>query len=100
MPIGKNWSKANKSHIKENAPSKSGVYELKCFGELKYIGHANDIQRRLLEHLSEKDPNYYRFETAGWLSSSKKMEDKHLTRYERKHGSLPAWNNNDTRAKR
>jgi len=100
MPIAKNWSRANSTHIKNNAPTKSGVYELKSFGKLKYIGHASNIQRRLLEHLSERDPNYYRFEAAGFFSSSKKMEDKHLTRYERKNGSLPPWNDNDTRAKR
>ncbi|WP_455448217.1 DUF7508 domain-containing protein [Natrinema thermotolerans] len=100
MPISKNWSRANRSHIEENAPTKSGIYELRSFGDLMYIGHASNIQRRLLEHLSERDPNYYRFKTAGWLSSSKKMEDEHLTRYEEKNGSLPPWNDNDTRAKR
>lgn len=99
MPISKKWSTASKSHIQNNAPESKGIYELKCFGELVYVGRAKNIRRRLLEHLNNRDPNYYRFKKAGFLSSYKRMEDDHLTQYEEKHGSLPPWNANDTRAR-
>jgi len=97
MPISKRFSTASKGHIKNNAPTSSGIYELKCFGKLVYIGRASNLQRRLLEHLSERDPNGYRFKKTSFLQRPKSLEDKHLTRYEEKHGSLPPWNNNDTR---
>lgn len=100
MPIDKKWSKATTSHIRENAPTSKGIYELKSFGNLVYIGMGENIQRRLLQHLSERDPNYYRFKKAGFFTSEKSLEDKHLTAYEDKHGRLPSWNDNDTRSSR
>lgn len=92
MPISKPWSKMTKENIREKAPSKSGIYELKCFGSHVYTGKSKNIRKRLLEHLNEKDPNYFRFKKAGWLGSSGKMEEKHLRKYKKKHGKLPAWN--------
>lgn len=87
----------NQANIKGNVPEKSGVYELKNFGRFVYIGKAKNLKRRLLVHLNDKDPNYYRYETTSWLQSAKSLEDKHLTRYEDKYGRLPRWNSNDTR---
>lgn len=97
MPISKKWSKATESHIKRNAPGKKGVYELRSFGTLVYIGKASNLQRRLLEHLDKRSPNYYRFETAGLLSSIGKMEQKHLTKFGSSEGEMPRWNNRDPR---
>lgn len=98
MPIGKKWSKATASHIKKNVPEKGGVYELRSFGELVYIGKASNLRNRLLLHNRDRSPNYYRYTVArGWFTSPKDYEDKHLTQYERKHGKLPRWNKNDTR---
>lgn len=97
MPITKPYRTATREDVKSNAPTSSGVYELKSFGELKYIGRAKNLRRRILEHLSEKNPNKYRFKKTGFLQSAKSLEDTHLTRYEDKNGSLTDWNHNDTR---
>jgi hypothetical protein len=97
MPIGKKWSKATNRHISSNAPTKGGVYELKAFGNLVYIGKANNLQRRLLEHLDKRDPNYYRYETAGFLTSPSSMERDHLDAYGHTTAEMPSWNNRDPR---
>lgn len=99
MPIqNKRWSNATKDHITDTVPEKSGVYELRSFGNLVYIGKADNLRRRLLEHLNSKDPNKFRYETVtGFFSSAKSREDELLSRYEEKHGKLPPWNSNDTR---
>jgi len=97
MPVSKKWSQATRAHIKRNVPEKKGIYELKCFGELKYIGKAKNLQRRLLEHNSDRDPNYYRFKKAGWLTSHSRLEDKHFTQYGSTDEEIPPWNKNDTR---
>jgi excinuclease UvrABC nuclease subunit len=92
MPISKNWSRASIPHVKKHAPSKSGIYELKSFGELVYIGSSENIQHRLLEHLNSRDPNYYRFQTGDFLSSYKRMEREHYDRFVEKYGRSPRWN--------
>ncbi|MDM9627411.1 GIY-YIG nuclease family protein [Rhizobium sp. S152] len=94
MPIDKNWSKANPRHIKQNVPQSKGIYELKSFGKPVYVGSSNDLRRRLLEHLSERNGNVnrYRFKTLGFLSNRKKVERKHYDRHEEKYGKPPAWN--------
>lgn len=99
MPLGKRWSRATGSHVQSNVPEKGGIYELKSFGELVYIGKAKrDLRGRLMDHLRNRDPNYYRYEVvSGFFNSPKKEEDNHLTRFEQKHGQLPKWNNRDTR---
>lgn len=97
MPISKKWSKATKHRIQSNVPDSSGVYELKAFGELVYVGKASNLQNRLLEHLRSRDPNYYRYETAGFLQSPSKMEQNHLTTYGNSQQEMPPWNNRDPR---
>lgn len=97
MPINGRFAKATGENIKEQVPEKSGVYELKSFGNFVYIGKANNLQRRILEHNRKKDPNGFRYETAGLFKSAKSLEDKHLDRYEEKNGKLPPWNTADTR---
>jgi len=97
MPIKKNWSSATRDHIVQNVPSSKGVYELRSFGKQVYVGKASNLQRRLLEHLNERNPNKYRFKKVGLLRSAKSYEDTHLSRFEEIHGRLPAWNENDTR---
>lgn len=98
MPIGKKWSTATASHVKRNVPERGGVYELKSFGELVYIGKASNLRSRPLEHLRARNPNGYRFEVAsGLFTSPKRLENKHLDGYENRHGGLPQWNQRDTR---
>lgn len=92
MPISKKWSKMSDSKIQDKAPVKSGVYELKNFGKLVYIGKAASLQERLAEHNREKDPNYFRFKTAGLLASHHRMERKHLQQFKNQEGKLPNWN--------
>jgi len=92
MPISKPFTKATEAKVRNRVPQKSGVYELKSFGEIKYIGSSNNLQDRLLTHLSERNPNGFRFKTAGFLSSHTKMERKHYDRYVEKYGSSPDWN--------
>lgn len=98
MPLRRRWSPCDRPHIVENVPEKRGVYELKCFGELVYIGYSSNLQQRLLSHCRSKNPNYYRFKRARFFRSAKALEDKHLSKFEREHGRLPRWNKIDTRA--
>jgi hypothetical protein len=55
--------------IKSNTPNASGVYALYRENQWIYFGETNEIQRRLLEHLNEKDtlikhygPSFFLFE--------------------------------------
>lgn len=98
MPISKNWSRADAQHIKANAPTKGGVYELKAFGDLVYIGKASNLRRRLLEHLNQRNPNYYRFETAGFFQRPGRMERQHLEAYGSTESETPPWNQRVPRA--
>jgi excinuclease UvrABC nuclease subunit len=97
MPISKKWSKATERNVRTKVPNKKGVYELRSFGDLVYIGKAGDLQRRLLEHLTERDPNYYRYETGSLFSSPTRMEKKHLTQFGNSKTAMPSWNNRDPR---
>lgn len=97
MPIGKKWSRASTQHIKSYASTKGGVYELKAFGDLVYIGKASNLRHRLLEHLNERSPNYYRYETASFFQSPSRLENQHLTAYSASEAEMPAWNNRDPR---
>jgi len=98
MPIDGRFTNASVEKIKNRVPEKGGVYELKSFGDHVYIGKADNLQRRLLEHYRKKNPNGFRYKKAGFLQSPKKLEDKHLRKYIDRHGELPRWNSNDTRA--
>lgn len=98
MPISKNWSRASAQHIKSSAPTKGGVYELKAFGQLVYIGKASNLRRRLLRHLNDRNPNYYRFETAGFFQSPESMERSHLEAYGSTKSKTPPWNQRVPRA--
>jgi len=94
MPISKRPSTAVKRNIKKKVPEKPGVYELQSFGEVKYIGSSENLQRRLLEHLDNRNPNKYRYEVvSGFFSSHEKAERQHYDRHVEKHGSPPDWNN-------
>lgn len=98
MPIRKNWSRAKKQHIVQNVPEKGGVYELHAFGELVYIGKADrNLKGRLLDHVRSLSPNYYRYQTAGFLQRPSKMERQHLTRYGSTKQEMPSWNTRDPR---
>jgi predicted GIY-YIG superfamily endonuclease len=81
-----------KANIQKKAPRKSGVYELKNFGEHVYTGSASNIQERLMTHHGKRKPNYFRFQPVGFLGSPRKLERQHLTQYKSNNGKLPAWN--------
>ena len=102
MPIPKKWSKMKRTKIKRSAPTKGGVYELTSFGEDRalYIGSSDNLQRRLLEHLSQSKPNRFRYKTAGLLQNPESLEKRHFNKYEKKHGTTPPWNTQDLRTGR
>lgn len=82
----------NRENILNKTPEKPGVYQLKSFGKLVYIGSSKNIRSRLLTHYQERNPNAFRFKTAGLFRSHKKLEKRHLKKYKRKNGRLPDWN--------
>lgn len=103
MPIRKRWSRSKAKHIEKNVPTSAGVYELKCFGEVVYIGTSTNLRNRLLEHERERSPNKYRYKevSRGWFGLGNghvKTEDKLLSQFEKNHGRLPRWNKADTRS--
>lgn len=97
MPIKKNWSKATTRHVTANVPEKGGLYELRAFGELVYIGKAQNLRQRLLDHLNKRNPNYYRYKTAGFLQRPSSLEKQHLDRYGNTRAEMPPWNKRDPR---
>lgn len=98
MPIKKRWSRATKKQVVQTVPEKGGVYELKAFGELVYVGKAdNNLRSRLLDHVRRRNPNGFRFNTSGFFGSPSKMERKHLTAYGSTDSETPPWNNRDPR---
>lgn len=92
MPIPKKWSRASKQRIARDVPESSGVYELKAFGKLVYVGKASNLRSRLLTHLRDRNPNYYRYETVGFLGSPSRLEGKHLRAYGSTEEEMPPWN--------
>lgn len=102
MTIKKKWSKATKSKIKRKVPKKGGVYELTSFGKDKplYIGGTHNLKNRILEHNRKRNPNRYRYKTAGFLNlfpRPQSMEKKHFNKYENKYSEIPPWNTQDPR---
>lgn len=98
MPIHSPWRPASGDHVRLNVPNEAGVYELKSFGNLVYVGKADDLKAALLDHLDERSPNYYRVETPELLESVDDLYDRHLHRYEREHAELPTWNQSEETA--
>ncbi|MFC6975099.1 GIY-YIG nuclease family protein [Halomicroarcula sp. GCM10025709] len=97
MPIKKNWSRANSKHINANVPTK-GEFTSSKPSELVYIGKTSNLRRRLLEHLNERNPNYYRFKKAGFLQSPSGLESEHLEAYGTTQSETPSWNERFPRA--
>jgi excinuclease UvrABC nuclease subunit len=95
MPIQKKFSKATAENIKEKVPREKGIYELRNFGEVVCVGRSTDLRRRLLTHLKERNPNKYRYKTVGLSSSIRSVEHRHHQRHVEKHGSPPAWNDEE-----
>ncbi len=95
MPIHKEWRPASKDHVSLNVPSQSGIYELKSFGTLVYIGRADDLAAALSEALDRRTPNYYRYRTLDLLEDLAEIHANHLSHYEDEHGQLPAWNRSE-----
>ncbi|MFW5938651.1 MAG: DUF7508 domain-containing protein [Halanaeroarchaeum sp.] len=95
MPIHSPWRPASTDHVRLNVPHEPGVYELKSFGNLVYIGKADDLQEAVLDHLDDRSPNYYRVETPELLESADDLYERHLHRYEREHEGAPTWNESE-----
>jgi len=95
MPIHKEWHPATEDHVSLNAPSEAGVYELKSFGTLVYVGRAEDLSAAILSMLAERTPNYYRYRTLDLMEDLDEVYHEHRDRYEAEHGQLPAWNRSE-----
>lgn len=95
MPIAKRWSRATKSSILSKVPEKRGIYELKSFGEVVYVGRTNNLRRRLLSHLTDRNPNYYRYEDLGFDTDGESLEREHYERLVERLGRPPRWNDGD-----
>ncbi len=95
MPIHKEWRPASEDHVSLNVPSESGIYELKSFGTLVYVGRAEDLSAALSDTLEQRTPNYYRYRTLDLLEDLDEVYRAHLDRYEAEHGQLPAWNRSE-----
>lgn len=57
----------NDSYVRANAPNRSGVYGLYTQTQWFYVGESDDIQRRLLEHLSESGTCISRHAPTGFI---------------------------------
>jgi hypothetical protein len=95
MPIHKEWHPATEDHVSLNVPGEAGVYELKSFGTLVYVGRAEDLSAAMLDTLDERTPNYYRYRTLDLMEDLETVYRQHLDRYEDEHGQLPAWNRSE-----
>jgi len=95
MPIHNDWRPATEDHVSLNVPSEPGIYELKSFGTLVYVGAADDLAAALSETLERRTPNYYRYQTLDLMEDIDDLHDDHLRQYETDHGQLPAWNRSE-----
>lgn len=89
-----NRRRLNKTNIRDVAPDGSGVYEItNRAGDSLYVGQSNDVERRLLEHLRDKDVRgAYEFRTykPPRGHSAEKYEDK-LIRQKRPKKNRRPW---------
>lgn len=92
MPINGQWRRASADHVRLNVPNAPGVYELRSFGRLVYLGYAENLRAALLHHLGSRSATGYRYERPGLLSSAERLYAAHRDAYERRHGRLPPWN--------
>lgn len=92
MPLNAQWRKATRENVKQNVPESPGVYELRCFGKLVYVGSSKNLQKRLLDHVSRRNPNRYRYKTTWFFQSPKARERAHYDAYEDSNGKPPSWN--------
>ena len=95
MPIAKRWSRATKSNILSKVPEERGIYELKSFGEVVYVGRTKNLRRRLLSHLTDRNPNYYRYEELGFGADDEAIVGEHYERLVGRLGRPPQWNDGD-----
>jgi len=95
MSIHKEWRPASKDHVSLNVPSEPGIYELKSFGTLVYVGRADDLAAALSETLDRRTPNYYRYRTLDLMEDLDEVHEEHLSHYEAEHGQPPAWNRSE-----
>jgi hypothetical protein len=95
MPIHSEWRPATEDHVSLNVPGDPGIYELKSFGTLVYLGRAENLLAALSAALGERTPNYYRYRTLDLFEDPESVYRAHRDRYESEHGRLPAWNRTD-----
>jgi len=86
------------ANVKKYAPTSGGVYRLiNKSGEkyyVFYVGQSNDLERRLLEHLSSSEPDscikrhlrdydcYFRFIEVSSASERDRVEKEQINKYE------------------
>lgn len=92
MPLRARWRNATLEDVKERVPERAGVYELRCFGELVYIGSSKNLRRRLTRHVRDRCPNRYRYRTVWFWQNHVNRERAHYDAYVDAHGAPPAWN--------
>lgn len=100
--------------IRTSVPDAAGVYWLRDFDGVSYIGESGNLRRRIAEH-TEKEPIRFQYNTVTdycnrytrldipWKSPKEmahKIEQLELILYREAHGSLPPlnrkWNNHTT----
>jgi hypothetical protein len=92
MPIQKRWSKATVENVRERAPAGKGVYELKSFGELVFVGYSRFLRDDLAEVVERQTPNYFRFQTVSFPAEARRVARRHYDRFVETNGSPPRWN--------
>lgn len=92
MPIQKRWSKASVDRVEERAPVGKGVYELKSFGELVFVGYSRFLRRDLARAVERQTPNYFRFQTVEFPAEARRVARRHYDRFVETEGEPPRWN--------
>jgi len=92
MPIQKRWSKATVDRVEERAPVGKGVYELKSFGELVFVGHSRFLRRDLARVVERQTPNYFRVQSVEFPTEARRAARRHYDRFVETEGRRPRWN--------
>lgn len=92
MPIQKRWTKATVENVESRAPEGKGVYELKSFGELVFVGYSRFLRRDLAEVVSRQTPNYFRFQRIEYPEEARRVAARHFDRFVETNGTRPRWN--------
>ena len=92
MPIQKRWSKATVDRVEQRAPVGKGVYELKSFGELVFVGYSRFLRRDLAGVVERQTPNYFRVQPVEFPAEARRVARRHYDRFVETEGRRPRWN--------